>query len=131
MHYKVVERMITDLYRWAAVLFGIFLLAGCTSIPQYQVTLQEDFDNNTYTLWVADENGKVSSLQYSAWSSHFLKRFDRDDVFMLERLKEGETPVFFSTVPRIGLEPTCREAPAPETSVSTISPSGHRFDVQR
>lgn len=87
--------MITDLYRWAAVLFGIFLLAGCTSIPQYQVTLQEDFDNNTYTLWVADETGKVSSLQYSAWSSHFLKRFDRNDVFMLERLKEGETPVFF------------------------------------
>ena len=34
-------------------------------------------------------------------------------------------------MPRIGLEPTCREALAPETSVSTISPSGHRFDVQR
>ena len=34
-------------------------------------------------------------------------------------------------VPRIGLEPTCREALAPETSVSTISPSGHRFVAQR
>ena len=46
--------------------------------------------------------------------------------------EKGES---FSTlshsVPRIGLEPTCREALAPETSVSTISPSGHRFDVQR
>ena len=29
-----------------------------------------------------------------------------------------------NNVPRIGLEPTCREALAPETSVSTISPSG-------
>ncbi len=34
-------------------------------------------------------------------------------------------------VPRIGLEPTCREALAPETSVSTISPPGHRFVAQR
>ena len=36
-----------------------------------------------------------------------------------------------NNVPRIGLEPTCREALAPETSVSTISPSGHRFVAQR
>ena len=34
-------------------------------------------------------------------------------------------------VPRIGLEPTCREALAPETSVSTISPPGLRFGLQR
>ena len=33
-------------------------------------------------------------------------------------------------VPRIGLEPTCREALAPETSVSTISPPGLVFDLQ-
>ena len=46
--------------------------------------------------------------------------------------EKGES---FSTLshsePRIGLEPTCREALAPETSVSTISPSGHRFVAQR
>ena len=40
-----------------------------------------------------------------------------------------EKLLFF--VPRIGLEPTCREALAPETSVSTISPPGHRFVAQR
>ena len=43
--------------------------------------------------------------------------------------KERNVPLFF--VPRIGLEPTCREALAPETSVSTISPPGHRFVAQR
>ena len=46
--------------------------------------------------------------------------------------EKGES---FSTlshsVPRIGLEPTCREALAPETSVSTISPSGPHFELQR
>ena len=30
-------------------------------------------------------------------------------------------------VPRIGLEPTCRKALAPETSASTISPPGLKF----
>ena len=34
-------------------------------------------------------------------------------------------------MPRIGLEPTRREALAPETSVSTISPSGPHFVAQR
>ena len=43
--------------------------------------------------------------------------------------KSRQTSAFF--VPRIGLEPTCREALAPETSVSTISPPGHRFVRQR
>ena len=44
--------------------------------------------------------------------------------------KEKSNELLFF-VPRIGLAPTCREALAPETSVSTISPSGHRFEVQR
>ena len=34
-------------------------------------------------------------------------------------------------VPRIGLEPTRLAALAPETSASTISPSGLQFEVQK
>ena len=46
--------------------------------------------------------------------------------------EKGESSSTLShSVPRIGLEPTCREALAPETSVSTISPSGLRFTGQR
>ena len=45
-----------------------------------------------------------------------------------EQNEKGESfSTLSNSVPRIGLEPTCREALAPETSVSTISPSGHRF----
>ena len=49
-----------------------------------------------------------------------------------EQKEKGESfSTLSNSVPRIGLEPTCREALAPETSVSTISPSGHRFVAQR
>ena len=84
-----------DLCRVAAVLVGALMFAGCSSAPQYKVMLQADVANKAYTLWVTDENGRSSSLRYSAWSSHFLKRFDRNDLFLLDRLGDGEAPVFF------------------------------------
>ena len=46
-------------------------------------------------------------------------------------IKKEQLKKLLFFVPRIGLEPTCREALAPETSVSTISPSGPHFVLQR
>ena len=41
-----------------------------------------------------------------------------------ENEEESENSSSFEIVPEIGVEPTRREALAPETSVSTISPLG-------
>lgn len=90
--------MITDLYRWMAVLFGTFMLAGCTGAPQYRVTLQRNHDDGfLHTLWVHDGTGNVSSLEYYAYvSSHLLKSSEyRDDVIELKWLDAGDEPVFF------------------------------------
>ena len=38
--------------------------------------------------------------------------------------------LFCIDVPKIGVEPTCREALAPETSVSTISPLGQKTECK-
>lgn len=96
--YKVTMRMIAVLYRWMAVLFGTFMLAGCTGTPQYRVTLQRNHDDGfLHTLWVQDGTGNVSSLEYYAYvSSHLLKPSEyRDDVIKLEWLDAGDEPVFF------------------------------------
>lgn len=87
--------MITVFYRLVAIAFSIICLGGCSSIPPYRVMLQNGEGSDLYTLLVDNGTGKLTSLQYSAWSSHLLKRLDRDDIFMLERLEDGETPVFF------------------------------------
>lgn len=87
--------MTTDFYKFAVIMFGIICLGGCSSIPPYRIMLQNDGGDGKYTLWVDNGTGGLSSLQYSAWSSHLLKRLDRDDIFMLDQLNDGETPVFF------------------------------------
>ena len=87
--------MITVFYRLVAIAFSIICLGGCSSIPSYRVMLQNGEGSDLYTLLVDNGTGKLASLQYSAWSSHLLKRLDRDDIFMLTPLEDGETPVFF------------------------------------
>jgi hypothetical protein len=37
----------------------------------------------------------------------------------------------FNNLPRIGLEPTCREAPEPKSGVSAIPPSGQRSNLEK
>ena len=51
--------------------------------------------------------------------------------FKKQKEEESENSSSFERVPMIGVEPTRREALAPETSVSTISPHGHEKAGQR
>jgi hypothetical protein len=87
--------MTTDFYKLVVMMFSIIWLDGCTPIPQYRVMLQRDGESDGYTLRADNGTGKLSELRYSAWSSHLLKRLERDDIFMLDRLEDGEAPVFF------------------------------------
>ena len=74
-------------------------------------------------------------MLYGACSHYTISPF----VFVVQRLtsqkncrptKKTDLKVSLH-VPRIGLEPTCLAALAPETSASTISPSGQRFGMQK
>ena len=88
--------MAHGLLRSVVIFAGMFLLGGCAAFPEYRVMLQWNPDDFDYTLWVCDESGCVSSLQYNVSFSHLLKTYRRGEgVLELEPLEEGNEPEFF------------------------------------